>query len=72
MTLKRRESRSGQERTSAFVEQTAAEETAQLHCEIPASLHRRLRILAVEENTTMKHLVLSAVEQFLAAKGWAA
>ena len=69
MTLKRRESRSEQDRTAAFVEQTAAEETAQLHCEIPASLHRRLRILAVEENTSMKDLVVAAVEQLLAAKG---
>ena len=69
MTLSRRESRSGQERTAAFVDQAAAEETAQLHCEIPASLHRRLRILAIEENTTMKDLVVSAVEHLLAAKG---
>ena len=69
MTLSRRESRSEQNRTAAFVEQAAAEETAQLHCEIPASLHRRLRILAIEENTTMKDLVVSAVEQLLAAKG---
>ena len=69
MTLSRRESRSGQDRTAAFVEQAAAEETAQLHCEVPASLHKRLRILAIEENTTMKDLVVSAVEQLLAAKG---
>ena len=69
MTLRRRESRSGADRTAAFVDQAAAEETAQLHCEIPASLHKRLRILAIEENTTMKDLVVSAVEQLLAAKG---
>lgn len=68
MTLRRRESRSDQERTAAFVEQAAAEETAQLHCEIPTSLHRRLRILAVEENTTMKDLVVSAIEEFLSTK----
>ena len=68
MTLKRRESRGGQERTAAFVEQAAAEETAQLHCEIPASLHRRLRILAIEENTTMKDMVVSAIQDFLGAR----
>ena len=50
------------------MEQTAAEETAQLRCEIPASLHRRLRILAVEENTTMKHLVVSAIQDFLVSR----
>ena len=68
MTLRRRETRSEQERTSAFVEQAAAEETAQLHCEIPASLHRRLRILAIEENTTMKDLVVSAIQEFLGSR----
>ena len=68
MTLKRRESRSGKNRTAAFVGQAAAEETAQLHCEIPASLHRRLRILAIEENTTMKDLVVSAVQDFLVSR----
>lgn len=68
MTLNRRESRREQERTAGFVEQAAAEETAQLHCEIPASLHRRLRIMAVEDNTTMKDLVVSAIREFLSAK----
>ena len=68
MTLRRRESRGEQDRTAAFVEQAAAEETAQLHCEIPASLHRRLRILAIEENTTMKDLVVSAIQEFLGSR----
>ena len=68
MTLRRRESRSDDARKAGFVEQAAAEETAQLHCEIPASLHRRLRIMAVEENTTMKDLVVSAIVEFLSAK----
>ena len=65
MTLSRRRPRRQQEHTSTFVEQAAAEETAQLHCEIPASLHRRLRILAVNEDTTMKDLVVSAIEELL-------
>ena len=68
MTLRRRESRGDQERTAAFVEQAAAGETAQLHCEIPAGLHRRLRILAIEENTTMKDLVVSAIGEFLSTR----
>ena len=40
MTLHRRPARRQQERTAAFVEQAAAEDTEQLHCLIPAGLHR--------------------------------
>lgn len=68
MTLSRKDRRGEQDRTSAFVEQAAAEETAQLHCEIPARLHRRLRILAVEQDTTMKDLVVTAIEEMLSAR----
>ena len=68
MTLSRKDRGGEQERTSAFVEQAAAEETAQLHCEIPARLHRRLRFLALEQDTTMKDLVVSAIEEMLASK----
>ena len=50
------------------MEQAAVEETAQLHCEIPARLHRRLRILAIEQDTTMKDLVVTAIEEMLASK----
>ena len=69
MTLRRRDREGEQERTSAFVEQAAAEATTQLHCEIPTRLHRRLRILAVEQDTTMKDLVVTAIEDMLASKG---
>ena len=68
MTLRRKDRGGEQERKSAFVEQASAEETAQLHCEIPARLHRRLRILAVEQDTSMKDLVITAIEEMLAAK----
>ena len=68
MTLSRRPSRRQQEHSNAFVEQAAAEETAQLHCQIPASLHRRLRILAVTEGASMKDLVVSAIEELLASR----
>ena len=68
MTLSRKNRGGEQERTSAFIEQAAAEETAQLHCDIPAGLHRRLRILAVEQDTSMKNLVITAIEGMLSEK----
>ena len=68
MILSRKDRGGEQNRTSGFVEQAAAEETAQLHCEIPARLHRRLRILAVEQDTTMKDLVVTAIEEMLSAR----
>ena len=43
MTLSSRPKRRQEERTAAFVEQAAAVDTEQLHCLIPADLHRRLR-----------------------------
>ena len=42
MTLSSRPKRRQEERTAAFVEQAAAVDTEQLHCLIPADLHRRL------------------------------
>ena len=44
MTLSSRPKRRQEERTAAFVEQAAAVDTEQLHCLIPADLHRRLRV----------------------------
>ena len=69
MTLRGRPARSGDGRTDAFVEKAAAEDTEQLHCVIPASLHRRLRVLAAEERTTITRLVVEAVESHLEGRG---
>lgn len=69
MTLRGRAARTGDERTDAFVEKAAAEDTEQLHCVIPASLHRRLRVLAAEERTTITRLVVEAVESHLEGRG---
>jgi hypothetical protein len=67
MTLSSRPKRRQEERTAAFVEQAAAVDTEQLHCLIPADLHRRLRVRAAEEKSTIKKLVITALEDFLAA-----
>ena len=65
MTLRGRPRRQQSDRAAAFVEKTAAEDTEQLHCVIPASLHRRLRVMAAEDRTTITKLVVAAVENYL-------
>ena len=65
MTLSSRPKRRQEERTAAFVEQAAAVDTEQLHCLIPADLHRRLRVLAAEERSTITSLVVAAIEGIL-------
>ena len=57
MTLSSRPKRRQEERAAAFVEQAAAVDTEQLHCLIPVDLHRRLRVTAAEDRTTITNLV---------------
>ena len=66
MTLHSRPHRQREGQRDAFVNQAAAEETVQLHCLIPATMHRQLRILAAQEGTTVTSLVLTALEDHLA------
>ena len=71
MTMRSRPSRRGEARgmsREAFVEQAAAEETQQLHCMIPASLHHRLRVMAAVERTTMTALVTEALNDFVESR----
>lgn len=65
MTLHSRPSRRNSEQRDAFVNQAAAADTAQLHCLIPADLHRQLRVKAALEDTNMTALVITAIENFL-------
>ena len=67
MTLHNRPERRQDRRNSAFLEQAAAVDTEQLHCLIPADLHRRLRVRAAEGKSTIKKLVIAALEDYLAA-----
>ena len=62
-----RPKRRQEERAAAFVEQAAAVDAEQLHCLIPADLHRRLRVRAAEEKSTIKKLVIAALEDYLTA-----
>ena len=67
MTLHSRPERRQDRSNPAFLEQAAAVDTEQLHCLIPADLHRRLRVRAAEEKSTIKKLVIAALEDYLAA-----
>ena len=68
MTLSSRPKRRQEERTTAFVDQAAVVDTEQLHCLIPADLHRRLRVTAAEDRTTITNLVVAAIEGYFAAR----
>ena len=68
MTMGSRPRRRGEERTAAFVEQVAEEETSQLHCMIPDELHHKLRMLAAQDRTTMTALVTEAIEGYVAGR----
>lgn len=43
----------------------ACMETKQLHIQIPVEMHKALRLLAVERDSTMSALVLEAIERVL-------
>ena len=64
MTLRSRPGRQQEERSSAFVEQAAAPDVEQLHCQVPADLHLRLRVLAAERKCTITSLVIQALEDY--------
>ena len=66
MTMHSRSGERREARAAAFADQAAAVETAQLHCLIPEELHYRLRLLAVQERTSMTALVTAAIESYIA------
>ena len=69
MTLHSRPSRRNSEQRDVFVNQAAAADTSQLHCLIPTDLHRQLRVKAAMEDTNVTALVITAITDFLAARG---
>ena len=66
MTLHSKPSRRNSEQRDAFVNQAAAADTSQLHCLIPADMHRHLRVKAAMEDTSVTALVITAIENFFA------
>lgn len=70
MTFARRpESPDSQDRGEAFREQAAAPDVTVLHCRIPSGLHRRLRHLVVDENSSVTALVIEMLEEGLQGRG---
>ena len=69
MSMHSRPNRRREERREAFVNQAAAADTSQLHCLIPTDLHRQLRVKAAMEDTNVTALVITAIADFLAARG---
>ena len=68
MTMHSRQNRRREERREEFVNRAAAADTAQLHCLIPSDMHRQLRVMAAQEDTNMTALVITALEDFFAAR----
>ena len=66
MTLSRRPNRrrSESERNQAFVGQAAAADVRDLHCQIPAGLHRLIRVRAAERGIKMTAVVIEALEAY--------
>ena len=64
MTLSRRPNRRQDERNTAFVEQAAAAEARDLHCQIPADLHRRVRVMAAERVIKTTAVVIEVLEVY--------
>ena len=69
MTLSRRPNRrrSESERKQAFVEQAAASDVQDLHCQIPSGLHRLIRVRAAERGIKMTAVVIEALESYFEA-----
>lgn len=66
MTMHSRPSRKGRDQQAdEFINQAAAVETVQLHCMIPKDTHRRIRMLAVQEDTNITNLVIEALDALL-------
>ena len=68
MTLSRRPNRQQNDRDQAFVEQAAAADVQDLHCQIPAGLHRLVRVRAAERGVRMTAVVIEALEAYFEAR----
>ena len=66
---RRPESPDDQERREAFREQAAAPDVTVLHCRIPSDVHRRLRHLVVDEDSSVTAMVIQMLEEGLQRRG---
>ena len=58
-----------QERREAFREQAAAPDVTVLHCRIPSAVHRRLRHLVVDQDSSVTAMVIEMLEEGLQRRG---
>ena len=66
---RRPESPDDQERREAFREQAAAPDVTVLHCRIPSAVHRRLRHLVVDQDSSVTAMVIEMLEEGLQTRG---
>ena len=66
---RRPESPDDQERREAFREQAAAPDVTVLHCRIPSDVHKRLRHLVVDEDSSVTAMVIQMLEEGLQRRG---
>ena len=70
MTMHSRSSRKGRDQQAdEFINQASAADTVQLHCLIPKNTHRRIRMLAVQEDSNITALVIEALDALLDQRG---
>ena len=70
MTFARRpQSPDNQDQRDAFREQASAPNVTVLHCRIPSELHRRLRHLVVDEDSSVTAMVVEMLEEGLQKRG---
>ena len=68
MTIRDNPNRGRRESKARFVEQAAEDDKSRLHCKIPVGLHRRLRMMAVQQDTDVTTLVVEALEGYVAER----
>ena len=66
---RRPESPDDQERREVFREQAAAPDVTVLHCRIPSDVHKRLRHLVVDEDSSVTAMVIEMLEEGLQRRG---
>ena len=65
MVLNARSRRRESEEKDKVLAELSAEPTKRLNVEVPASLHRRLKVESATRDTTITEMVLVALEHFL-------
>lgn len=65
MVLKAKTSRRTTETKELAIDEVAREETTRLNAMIPVSLHKRVKLQAVEEERSITDIVIEALDEYL-------